>query len=241
MTSELDCVILGKSFLPKMELAAMEEEKQENQEKSLGAVIKAAFKELGETFVAFVKAPRALWGINIPYILEGLVYFGILTILGKYCSENVALSDLHAGWVYGGVTGGITFAMLLMGGVVDKIGVRLSMALSLGIMAFGRLLISLSGTLSLPTGMGSPMFFLMVVGLFFMVVSYGLYQPGAYAGVKRYTNPKTSTMGYAVIYSFMNLGAFLAGAISSNTRPLFENIFPTLGNLMSKKHTLYKI
>jgi POT family proton-dependent oligopeptide transporter len=103
----------------------------DNQPAGLSAAIRNSLRELAQTFAAFLKAPRALWGVNIPYVFEGLVYFGILTILGKYCSENVALSDIHSGWVYGGVTGGITFAMLLFGGVSDKIGVRVSLALSL--------------------------------------------------------------------------------------------------------------
>ncbi|MCD4693068.1 MAG: hypothetical protein K8R79_09150, partial [Calditrichales bacterium] len=98
----------------------------EVQKKIIRQVLIDSFKELRDTFVTFFKAPRALWGINIPYILEGLVYFGILTILGKFGSENVGLTDLQAGWVYGGVTGGITFAMLIFGGVSDKIGVRRS-------------------------------------------------------------------------------------------------------------------
>jgi len=204
-------------------------EKQITEPKTPGQIISEAFKELGETFVAFVKAPRALWGINVPYILEGLVYFGILTILGKYCSENVKLSDVYAGWVYGGVTGGITFAMLILGGVTDKIGVRTSLALALGTMAVGRVLISLSGTIPLGSGVGSPMFFLMITGLLLMVVAYGLFQPAAYAGVKRYTNPKTAAMGYAVIYSLMNLGAFIFGPISSFTRHRFETVFPPNG------------
>jgi len=59
-------------------------QESEKEKKKPSQVIVDAFKELGETLVAFVKAPRALWGINLPYILEGLVYFGILTILGKY-------------------------------------------------------------------------------------------------------------------------------------------------------------
>lgn len=188
-----------------------------------------ALKEITDPFVHFVKAPRALWGINIPYVIEGLVYFGILTILGKYCSENVALSDLHAGWVYGFVTGGITFAMLLFGGVSDKIGVSRSLALSLTMMMVGRLLVSVSGTFPLGSGAGSPMFFIMIIGLFIMVVAYGLYQPAAYAGVKRYTTPKTAAMGYAVIYGLMNLGAFFSGFISSNTRHIFETTFPPNG------------
>ena len=201
----------------------------EKQTHGLGVAVKNSLKELAQTFAAFLKAPRALWGVNIPYVFEGLVYFGILTILGKFCSENVALNDIHSGWVYGGVTGGITFAMLMFGGVSDKIGVRVSLALSLGVMMVGRVLVSVSGTVSLGRGLGSPMFFLMVVGLLLMVAAYGLYMPAAYAGVKRYTNPQTAAVGYAVIYGLMNLGAFLSGFLSSNTRHVFAAKFPPNG------------
>jgi POT family proton-dependent oligopeptide transporter len=201
----------------------------EEQTVGLAAAVKKTLRELAQTFAAFLKAPRALWGVNIPYVFEGLVYFGILTILGKFCSENVALNDIHSGWVYGGVTGGITFAMLLFGGVSDKIGVRLSLALSLVVMMFGRILVALSGTLSLGSGMGSPMFLLMAGGLLLMVAAYGLYMPAAYAGVKRYTNPQTAAIGYAVIYGLMNLGAFLSGFVSANTRHAFVAKFPPNG------------
>jgi MFS family permease len=201
----------------------------DKQAGGLAAAVRNTFNELRRTFAAFLKAPRALWGVNIPYVFEGLVYFGILTILGKYCSENVALSDIHSGWVYGGVTGGITFAMLLFGGVSDKIGVRVSLALALGVMMLGRVLVALSGTLALGSGMGSPMFLLMAIGLLLMVAAYGLYMPAAYAGVKRYTNPQTSAVAYAVIYGLMNLGAFFSGFVSSNTRHAFVAQFPPNG------------
>ena len=208
----------------------MEYENQTRQQKkSLKKIISAAFKELGETMTAFVKAPRALWGINVPFVLEGLAYFGILTILGNYCSENVGLTDPQAGWVYGGVTGGITFAMLLFGGVVDRIGVRTSLILALSSMAIGRIIISISGTIPLGSGIMSPMFITMSVGLLFMVAAYGLYQPAAYAGVKRYTNPQTAAMGYAVLYALMNLGAFIAGSIADFTRKSSEITFPPNG------------
>jgi POT family proton-dependent oligopeptide transporter len=195
----------------------------------LAEAAKKTLRELTQTFSAFLKAPRALWGVNIPYVFEGLVYFGILTILGKYCSENVMLSDIHSGWVYGGVTGGITFAMLLFGGVSDKIGVRVSLALALAVMMLGRVLVAISGTLSLGRGMGSAMFFVMAGGLLLMVAAYGLYMPAAYAGVKRYTNPQTAAIGYAVVYGLMNLGAFFSGFVSSNTRHAFVSQFPPNG------------
>ncbi|MCK5592190.1 MAG: MFS transporter, partial [Candidatus Pacebacteria bacterium] len=94
--------------------------------KSFKKVIVDAFIELKETFLAFINAPKALWGINVPYVLEGLVYFGILTILGKFASENIGLLDSQSGLVYSLVTGGITFFMLILGGYSDKLGVRSS-------------------------------------------------------------------------------------------------------------------
>ncbi len=208
-------------------------ETKENNEavekKSFGEVVRDAFKELRETFVAFIKAPKALWGINIPYTIEGLVYFGILTILGKYASENMGLADTQASLIYSGVTGGITFAMLLFGGYSDKLGVSKSLKLAFVIMLVGRTLVALSGSLGLPTGLWSPMFWLMNFGLLLMVAGYGLYQPAAYAGIRRYTNKQTAAMGYAVIYGLMNLGAFFSGFISSFTRQSFESTFPPNG------------
>jgi len=136
---------------------------------------------------------------------------------------------VHAGWIYSFVTGGITFAMLILGGVTDKIGVRKSLIFAFAIMLIGRTLVSLSGTLPLGSGMGSAMFFVLVAGLLLMVTGYGLYQPAAYAGVKRYTNPQTAAMGYAVIYGLMNLGAFFSGFISPLVRHNFETVFPPNG------------
>ena len=141
----------------------MENNKADEQnKKGIGETISSSLKELKDTVIAFVNAPRALWGINIPYIIEGLCYFGILTILGKYGAENVNLSDIHAGWVYTFVTGGITFAMLVLGGVVDRIGVRLSLTLAFLMFLVGRSLIAISGTFALGSGVSSPMFFILI-------------------------------------------------------------------------------
>lgn len=199
------------------------------KQKRFGEIISDSFMELADTFIALSKAPKALWGVYFPYIFEGLVYFGILTILGKYCSENVALNDTYAGYVYSGLTGGITLSMLLLGGMSDKLGVRSSLILSLFAMVVGRLLVALSGSMGLESGMWSPMFFVMCFGLLMVTIGYGLYQPAAYAAVKRYTDKKTSSVAFAAIYGFMNLGAFVSGFVSSGIRLNFEDSFPPNG------------
>ncbi|MCH8171172.1 MAG: MFS transporter, partial [Bacteroidetes bacterium] len=131
------------------------------EKKSFSQVLKDAFKELKETTIAFVKAPKALWGVNVPYVLEGLVYFGVLTILGKYSSENINLNDAQAGLVYSFLTGGITFAMLVLGGLSDKLGVRKSLIISFLVLILGRLLVAVSGSFGMQSGLWSPMFFTM--------------------------------------------------------------------------------
>ncbi|PIW99946.1 MAG: hypothetical protein COZ80_02830, partial [Ignavibacteria bacterium CG_4_8_14_3_um_filter_37_9] len=136
-----------------------EQNKQNPETKNLSEIVSDAFKELNETFIAFFKAPKALWGVNVPYIIEGLVYFGILTILGKYSSENLSVNDAQAGLIYSFVTGGITFSMLMFGGVSDKIGVRRSLALAFILFIVGRFFVALSGSLHMGSGLWSPMFF----------------------------------------------------------------------------------
>ncbi len=182
---------------------------------SRSARLKGALKEVVDPFVHLVRAPRALWGINLSYLLEGLVYFGILTIIGIYLSDMVGLSDLHAGWVLSVFTGGITLSMLFLGGTADRIGVRRAMLLSLGLLLIGRLLLAASGTVFLPNqGISGMMFLVVAAGLAVVVVGYGMYQPAAYAGIKQCTDKKTATIGYAMIYGLMNLGAFLSGILS---------------------------
>ncbi|MCK5738998.1 MFS transporter, partial [bacterium] len=182
-----------------------------------------------EPFINLVKAPRALWGINVSYFIEGLAYFGVLTILAKFLAENVQLTDMHAGWVISGLTGGITLSMLFLGGVSDKIGVRAALIISLICMVVGRFFLALADSIGLATGLGNLMFFTVLLGLFIVVIGYGMYQPAAYAGVKKFTDKKTAGMGYAMIYALMNLGAFVSGMISPPIRRSFANAFPPNG------------
>lgn len=177
--------------------------------------LRQAVREIVEPFKGLANTSRSLWGLYLSYVLEGMVYFGILTIFGKYLSENVGLSDVHAGWVYSFFTGGITLSMLFLGGVADRIGVRKALLISLGLMILGRISFAASGTF-FPGGggFGSMMFLFIVIGMLFVVLGYGMYQPASYSGVKQFTDEKNASMAFAMIYGLMNLGAFFSGLLS---------------------------
>ncbi len=168
------------------------------------------FQEIVQPFIDLVHAPRALWGINAAYFLEGMVYFGMLMYLAMYFNEYVGLSDSMAGIMVGVLTSGITFSMFLFGGLADRWGVRIALIAAFFLMIGGR--IALSGAPSVgmgSTGLGSPVHIIAMVGILHIVLGYGMYQPAAYAGVRQFTTPKTAAMGFAMLYALMNLGGWV--------------------------------
>ncbi len=168
------------------------------------------WQEITQPFVDLVRAPRALWGINLSYFLEGLVYFGMLGYLAMFFNESVGLDDRAAGINVGVLTFGITFSMFLFGGLADKWGVRTAILLALLLMLVGRAVIALGPALGFgPEGLGSPVHLMALVGILLIVLGYGMYQPAAYAGVRKFTTPQTASMGFAMLYALMNLGGWL--------------------------------
>jgi proton-dependent oligopeptide transporter, POT family len=167
-------------------------------------------RELVQPFVDLVYAPRALWGINFPYFLEGMVYFGILQYLAMYFNDYVGLDDIWAGRMVGMLTAGITISMFLFGGLVDKWGVRIAIIGAFIAMLGGRALLSAAPYLGLSEkGLFAPINGVALGGILFIVLGYGTYMPAAYAGVKQFTSEKTAGMAYAMLYALMNLGGWL--------------------------------
>ena len=158
-----------------------------------------------------------MFGVNLSYVLEGLTYFGVVGLLAIFFNEYIQLSDVEAGPMIGFLTGGITLAMLILGATVDWIGIRKALLSALFFMLAGRILLTLSPVLGKP-GLWNSSHWIAMGGLVGVIIGYGIYQPAAYAAVKKLTTPKTAAMGYAMLYALMNLGGFLPGLISPPVR-----------------------
>ncbi len=184
-------------------------------------IISQVIQEITQPFKDLVKAPRALFGVNISYLIEGLAYFGILGLLAMYYNEYVGLNDIHAGQMVGLLTAGITIAMLALGATVDFIGVRRSLIIALATMFFGRVVLAGIPNIAGGEGLWSAAHLISILGLAGVVIGYGIYQPACYAAVRKFTNKDTAAMGYAMLYAIMNLGGFLPGLISPPVRKAF--------------------
>ncbi|MBI3927214.1 MAG: MFS transporter [Armatimonadetes bacterium] len=172
-------------------------------------------REIVQPFVDLVHASRALWGVNLGYLIEGLVYFGMLGYLAIYFSDFVFSGVPHADELSHQMvmvlTAGITASMFVLGFVPDRWGVRFGLIFSFCLLVIGRVVIAGAPTLLglKPEGLWSPLHMVTLLGILIIVVGYGIYQPAAYAAVRQFTTPKTAAMGFAMLYALMNLGGWL--------------------------------
>jgi len=170
-------------------------------------------RQIVQPFIDLVHAPRALWGVNLAYVLEGTAYFGVLSYLALYFSDYVFIGvpnpDVPAGLMVGVLTAGITLSMFFLGFVADKFGVRNALIWAFLFLLAGRLLIAGAGYVFAPDGLWSTLHLVTMAGIILIVIGYGMYQPGAYTAIKQFTNPKTAGMAFAMLYALMNLGGWL--------------------------------
>lgn len=192
-----------------------------NNEQPKENIIKLTLKEVSQPFIDLFKSSRALWGVNLSYLIEGLTYFGVLSLLALYFNSYIGLNDIDAGWMVGLQTAGITIAMLILGATVDIVGLRKSLLISLFFMLAGRILLAANPVMFTVGGLWSGSHLMSFLGILGIIIGYGIYQPACYAGIKRLTDGKTAAMGYAMLYALMNLGGFLPGLISPPVRKAF--------------------
>ena len=180
--------------------------------------------DLWQPFIDLIRAPRALWGINLSYCLEGWVYFGMLGYLAMHFSDfvfqGVPNPDIHSHHMVMVLTAGITISMFFLGGIADKRGVRKTLLTAFVFLLLGRVIWSAAPNVFPEQGLWSSMHLMTMAGILLVVVGYGMYQPAAYAGVRQFTSPKNAAMSYAMLYALMNLGGWLPSFFS----PIRERI-----------------
>lgn len=181
------------------------------------STFKKIWNELTQPFIDLFHTSRAMFGLNLSYVLEGITYFGIVGLLAIYFNDFIGLNDIDAGRMVGFQTAGITLSMLFLGATVDWIGVRRALLWALFFMLAGRIVLSLAHVFGEP-GIWASAHLYAMGGILGIILGYGIYQPAAYAAVKKWTDEKTSAMGYAMLYALMNLGGFLPGIISPPVR-----------------------
>ncbi len=174
-----------------------------------------AVKDLLEAFRALKKAPWALWLVIFAFSVDAAAYFGVLPLMTSYLREDLGIAREHASIWVSAFTCAVTFVMLGMSkSIEDKLGIRFGIIVALMLSTIGR---ALYGSAAFVGGIG-----MLAVALLVTAIGEGILQPVAYAGIKRYTDEKNGAMGYAMLYSLMNLAAGAIGPVSAEVRTSFD-------------------
>lgn len=162
--------------------------------------------------------PRAAWLLIAAFAIDAMAYFGTLTLMSEYLSSNVGWGDGRAGWGVSLFTMSVTLFMLGAGTIAEGYGLRKAVIFSLLAALAGRIVYCLA------PGLGASVTLLVVLALIVTALGEAILQPVVYSGVKQFTDAKSSAMGYAMIYAWMNLGIVGIGALSAWIRPAVQAV-----------------
>jgi len=172
--------------------------------------------ELIASFRALKGAPKGFWYCNYAYWLDGISYFGMLTLLAMFLHDVVGMTDENGHKIVSVYMGMITGFMLIFGPISDRLGVRKSLIISATLYIIGRAAIPLAPEF-LPAG-SVALVVVLVIALMIAAAGNGFMQPSVYAGVRKFSDEKTAAMGYGLLYAGMNLGIVFVGLVSSRIR-----------------------
>jgi proton-dependent oligopeptide transporter, POT family len=169
-------------------------------------------------------SPRGLWYVIGAFVLDSIAYFGVLTLMVPYLSTDLHWRDAYASMGVSVFTMLVTLFMLGLGSFAESFGLRRAIAIALLIDAVGRGVYCLLPGCSPALATGG-----VVVSLLLVAAGSGILMPACYSGVKQFTDEKSSSMGYAMIYALMNLGIVVVGTLSAWIRPGVQEILQNKG------------
>ncbi len=171
---------------------------------------------LVKPFTELAASPFGLWCVIGAFAAEEMAYAGMLTLMTTYFSKDLHWPDAYTSIIVGIFTMLVTVFMLLVGSFAESFGLRRAISAGLALSMTGRAVYCLIPSL---LGQGALVVAAVVLSLVLVAAGFGIIQPSCYSGVKQYTDARTSSMGYAMIYAIMNLALFVIGALSAWIRP----------------------
>lgn len=172
-----------------------------------------------DSFRELLRLPAGFWIVIAVFVVESMSYFGVLTLMNGYVSRDLGFGDAWAGLTVSIFTGLVTLFMLGAGSYAESFGLRRAIIAALLMCLAGRVAYALA-----PGVHGALLATLVVAALLVVALGEAIIQPVCYSGVKQYTDEKTSSMGYGLIYAFMNAGIVVVGALSAWLRPGVQDV-----------------
>ncbi len=137
-----------------------------------------------------------------------------------FLTQDMGLSDVKAGTIFGIFSASMSFFMLFVGFIADSLGIKKALIVGLGIALVGRMSISFTT---------SP--WIVYPGLFVLSVGFAYMIPLLAAAVALFSTKPTQKFAFSWYYVVMNVGSLLAGLSLDWLREIFTQTiqFSVLG------------
>ncbi|NLI10248.1 MAG: MFS transporter [Elusimicrobia bacterium] len=154
-----------------------------------------------EKFIVLKTAIRELWIIFASKILTILAYSLVNSTLVLWLSSDLGLSDKSAGFIIASWSTVLTIFTVMVGSLVDAVGIKKSLITGFAMAAFARFIMAVFAVkwIALP------------FGLLPLALGEALQTPVMVAAVRRFSSTKQRSMAFSVYYAMMNVGFAVAG------------------------------
>ena len=162
---------------------------------------------------------RTFWVANGMELFERLAYYGQGTILSIFLRDHLKFSEQEVGNISSVFGGLIYFLPIFAGTLADKFGFRKAFSFAFFVLAIGYFLIGSTGIAAF-SGLydGLPLFWVLIVFVIFTAMGGAFIKPSVLGTVAVTSRPETKSLGYAVYYWLVNIGALLGPVIANAVR-----------------------
>jgi POT family proton-dependent oligopeptide transporter len=157
----------------------------------------------------------SFWVANVLELFERFAYYGQNVVLVIFIRNVLGLSEVQAGQLSSIFGGLIYFLPIFAGTFVDKYGFRKSFTIAFSILALGYFAIGTTGIAAFQSFYRqADLFWVLAAVLAFTAIGGSFIKPSVLGTVARTSKPETKSLGFAIYYMLVNIGAAVGPLIA---------------------------
>lgn len=177
---------------------------------------------------------HSFWVANGMELFERLAYYGQATILSVFLRDHLKFDEVQAGQLSSIFGGLIYFLPIFAGALADKFGFKKAFSFAFFVLAIGYFLIGSTGMTAFSSWYTDTNLFLVLsIILIFTAIGGSFIKPSVLGTVALTTTPETKSLGYAIYYWLVNIGAAIGPLLAYFVRDSFGIEFVYLVSAVS--------
>ncbi|MCL6494325.1 MAG: MFS transporter [Ignavibacterium sp.] len=177
---------------------------------------------------------HSFWVANGMELFERLAYYGQATILSVFLRDHLKFDEVQAGQLSSIFGGLIYFLPIFAGALADKFGFKKAFSFAFFVLAIGYFLIGSTGMDAFSSWYENKNLFpILSVILIFTAIGGSFIKPSVLGTVALTTTSETKSLGYAIYYWLVNMGAAIGPFLAYIVRDSFGIEFVYLVSALS--------